>query len=93
MCRCALYLERREGTQQENGHYLLFELAARYVAIVVFERSGESWPRNTGISSRRTRNLSAVLLGRQYAYMYRTWYLITAFRRLNIETIYYPNKI
>jgi len=30
-----LYLERREGTQQETDH-LLFELVARYVSIVVF---------------------------------------------------------
>ena len=34
-CVGVLYLERREGTQQETDH-LLFELVARYVSIVVF---------------------------------------------------------
>lgn len=34
-CVGVLYLERREGTEQETDR-LLFELVARYVAIVVF---------------------------------------------------------
>ncbi len=77
-CVGVLYLERREGTEQETDR-LLFELVARYVAIVVFNAVVKLATKYRDIESahEETRNGR---LGRTVCCMYRTWCWIIVFR-------------
>ncbi len=81
-CVGVLYLERREGTEQETDH-LLFELVARYVSIVVFNAVVKlaTKYRDIELAHDETR----VLPGKTVCCMCRTWCLITVFRRLNMR--------
>lgn len=81
-CVGVLYLERREGTQQETDH-LLFELVARYVSIVVFNAVVKLATQYRDIESahEETRRAS----WKTVCFMCRTWCLITAFQRLNMR--------
>ena len=89
-CVGVLYLERREGTEQETDR-LLFELVARYVAIVVFNavvklatkyRDIESAHEETQRASWEDSMLHVQKMG-----------LDNCLSTIKHETIYYPNKI
>ena len=89
-CVGVLYLERREGTEQETDR-LLFELVARYVAIVVFNavvklatkyRDNESAHEETRRASWEDSMLHV-----------QNMVLDNCLSTIKHETIYYPNKI
>lgn len=89
-CVGVLYIERPEGTQQEDSH-LLLELIARYVAIVVFNavvklavryRDIESAYEDTHRASWEDSMLHV-----------QNMVLDNCLSTIKHETIYYPNKI
>ena len=89
-CVGVLYIERPEGTQQEDNH-LLLELIARYVAIVVFNavvklavryRDIESAYEDTHRASWEDSMLHV-----------QNMVLDNCLSTIKHETIYYPNKI
>lgn len=74
MCRCAL-----SGTQRRNrtgNGPALFELVARYVAIVVFNAVVKLATKYRDIESALKKH--AELPGKTVCCMYRIWYLTTA---------------
>ncbi len=81
-CVGVLYLERREGTEQETDR-LLFELVARYVAIVVFNAVVKLATKYRDIESahEETRRAS----WKTACCMSRIWCLTTVCRRLNMR--------
>ena len=89
-CVGVLYLERREGTEQETDR-LLFELVARYVAIVVFNAVVKLATKYRDIESaheeaRRASWEDSML-------HVQNMVLDNCLSTIKHETIYYPNKI
>ena len=89
-CVGVLYLERREGTEQETDR-LLFELVARYVAIVVFNAVVKLAPKYRDIESahEETRRAS----WEDSMLHVQNMVLDNCLSTIKHETIYYPNKI
>ena len=89
-CVGVLYLERREGTQQETDH-LLFELVARYVSIVVFNAVVKLATQYRDIESahEETRRAS----WEDSMLHVQNMVLDNCLSTIKHETIYYPNKI
>ena len=89
-CVGVLYLERREGTQQETDH-LLFELVARYVSIVVFNAVVKLATKYRDIESahEETRRAS----WEDSMLHVQNMVLDNCLSTIKHETIYYPNKI
>ncbi|WP_167509146.1 DUF5113 domain-containing protein [Bacteroides xylanisolvens] len=89
-CVGVLYLERREGTEQETGR-LLFELVARYVAIVVFNAVVKLATKYRDIESahEETRRAS----WEDSMLHVQNMVLDNCLSTIKHETIYYPNKI
>ena len=89
-CVGVLYLERREGTEQETDR-LLFELVARYVAIVVFNAVVKLATKYRDIESahEETRRAS----WEDSMLHVRNMVLDNCLSTIKHETIYYPNKI
>ena len=89
-CVGVLYLERREGTEQETDR-LLFELVARYVAIVVFNAVVELATKYRDIESahEETRRAS----WEDSMLHVQNMVLDNCLSTIKHETIYYPNKI
>lgn len=89
-CVGVLHLERREGTEQETDR-LLFELVARYVAIVVFNAVVKLATKYRDIESaheeaRRASWEDSML-------HVQNMVLDNCLSTIKHETIYYPNKI
>lgn len=89
-CVGVLYLERREGTEQETDR-LLFELVARYVAIVVFNAVVKLATKYQDIESahEETRRAS----WEDSMLHVQNMVLDNCLSTIKHETIYYPNKI
>ena len=89
-CVGVLYLERREGTEQEMDR-LLFELVARYVAIVVFNAVVKLATKYRDIESahEETRRAS----WEDSMLHVQNMVLDNCLSTIKHETIYYPNKI
>jgi len=89
-CVGVLYLERREGTEQETD-WLLFELVARYVAIVVFNAVVKLATKYRDIESahEETRRAS----WEDSMLHVQNMVLDNCLSTIKHETIYYPNKI
>ena len=89
-CVGVLYLERREGTEQETDR-LLFELVARYVAIVVFNPVVKLATKYRDIESahEETRRAS----WEDSMLHVQNMVLDNCLSTIKHETIYYPNKI
>ena len=89
-CVGVLYLERREGTEQETDR-LLFELVARYVAIVVFNAVVKLATKYRDIESahEETRRAS----WEDSMLHVQNMVLDNSLSTIKHETIYYPNKI
>ncbi|WP_294480165.1 DUF5113 domain-containing protein [uncultured Bacteroides sp.] len=89
-CVGVLYIERREGTEQETDH-LLFELVARYVAIVVFNAVVKLATKYRDIESahEETRRAS----WEDGMLHVQNMVLDNCLSTIKHETIYYPNKI
>ena len=89
-CVGVLYLERREGTEQETDR-LLFELVARYVAIVVFNAVVKLATKYRDIESahEETRRAS----WEDSMLHVQNMVLDNCLSTIKHETIYYPNKI
>lgn len=89
-CVGVLYLERREGMEQETDR-LLFELVARYVAIVVFNAVVKLATKYRDIESahEETRRAS----WEDSMLHVQNMVLDNCLSTIKHETIYYPNKI
>ena len=89
-CVGVLYLERREGTEQETDRPL-FELVARYVAIVVFNAVVKLATKYRDIESahEETRRAS----WEDSMLHVQNMVLDNCLSTIKHETIYYPNKI
>lgn len=89
-CVGVLYLERREGTEQETDR-LLFELIAHYVAIVVFNAVVKLATKYRDIESahEETRRAS----WEDSMLHVQNMVLDNCLSTIKHETIYYPNKI
>lgn len=89
-CVGVLYLDRREGTEQETDR-LLFELVARYVAIVVFNAVVKLATKYRDIESahEETRRAS----WEDSMLHVQNMVLDNCLSTIKHETIYYPNKI
>ena len=89
-CVGVLYLERREGTEQETDR-LLFELVARYVAIVVFNAVVKLATKYRDIESahEETRRAS----WEDSMLHVQNMVLDNCLSTIKHETNYYPNKI
>ena len=89
-CVGVLYLERREGSEQETDR-LLFELVARYVAIVVFNAVVKLATKYRDIESahEETRRAS----WEDSMLHVQNMVLDNCLSTIKHETIYYPNKI
>ena len=89
-CVGVLYLERREGTEQETDR-LLFELVARYVAIVVFNAVVKLATKYRDVESahEETRRAS----WEDSMLHVQNMVLDNCLSTIKHETIYYPNKI
>ena len=89
-CVGVLYLERREGTEQETDR-LLFELVARYVTIVVFNAVVKLATKYRDIESahEETRRAS----WEDSMLHVQNMVLDNCLSTIKHETIYYPNKI
>lgn len=89
-CVGVLYIERREGTEQETDR-LLFELVARYVAIVVFNAVVKLATKYRDIESahEETRRAS----WEDSILHVQNMVLDNCLSTIKHETIYYPNKI
>lgn len=89
-CVGVLYLERREGTEQETDR-LLFELVARYVAIVVFNAVVKLATKYRDIESahEETQRVS----WEDSMLHVQNMVLDNCLSTIKHETIYYPNKI
>ena len=89
-CVGVLYLERRAGTEQETDR-LLFELVARYVAIVVFNAVVKLATKYRDIESahEETRRAS----WEDSMLHVQNMVLDNCLSTIKHETIYYPNKI
>ena len=89
-CVGVLYLERREGTERETDR-LLFELVARYVAIVVFNAVVKLATKYRDIESahEETRRAS----WEDSMLHVQNMVLDNCLSTIKHETIYYPNKI
>ena len=89
-CVGVLYLERREGTEQETDR-LLFKLVARYVAIVVFNAVVKLATKYRDIESahEETRRAS----WEDSMLHVQNMVLDNCLSTIKHETIYYPNKI
>ena len=89
-CVGVLYLERREGTEQETDR-LLFELVARYVAIVVFNAVVKlaTKYRDIGSAHEETQRAS----WEDSMLHVQNMVLDNCLSTIKHETIYYPNKI
>ena len=89
-CVGVLYLERREGTEQETDR-LLFELVARYVAIVVFNAVVKLATKYRDIESAHEETQRA---SREDSMLHvQNMVLDNCLSTIKHETIYYPNKI
>ena len=89
-CVGVLYLERREGTEQETDR-LLFELVARYVAIVVFNAVVKLATKYRDIESAHEETQRASW--EDSMLHVRNMVLDNCLSTIKHETIYYPNKI
>ncbi len=89
-CVGVLYLERREGTEQETDR-LLFELVARYVAIVVFNAVVKLATKYRDIESAHEETRRASWEGSMLHV--QNMVLDNCLSTIKHETIYYPNKI
>ena len=89
-CVGVLYLERREGTEQETDR-LLFELVARYVAIVVFNAVVKLATKYRDIESAHE---EAIRASWEDSMLHvQNMVLDNCLSTIKHETIYYPNKI
>ena len=89
-CVGVLYLERREGTEQETDR-LLFELVARYVAIVVFNAVVKLATKYRDIESAHEETQRASW--EDSMLHVQNIVLDNCLSTIKHETIYYPNKI
>ena len=89
-CVGVLYLERREGTEQETDR-LLFELVARYVAIVVFNAVVKLATKYRDIESAQEETQRASW--EDSMLHVQNMVLDNCLSTIKHETIYYPNKI
>ena len=89
-CVGVLYLERREGTEQETDR-LLFELVARYVAIVVFNAVVKLATKYRDIESAHEETQRASW--EDSMLHVQNMILDNCLSTIKHETIYYPNKI
>lgn len=89
-CVGVLYLERREGTEQETDR-LLFELVARYVAIVVFNAVVKLATEYRDIESAHEETQRASW--EDSMLHVQNMVLDNCLSTIKHETIYYPNKI
>ena len=89
-CVGVLYLERREGTEQETDR-LLFELVARYVAIVVFNAVVKLSTKYRDIESAHEETQRASW--EDSMLHVQNMVLDNCLSTIKHETIYYPNKI
>ena len=89
-CVGVLYLERREGTEQETDR-LLFELVARYVAIVVFNAVVKLATKYRDIESAHEETRRA--FWEDSMLHVQNMVLDNCLSTIKHETIYYPNKI
>lgn len=89
-CVGVLYLERREGTEQETDR-LLFELMARYVAIVVFNAVVKLATKYRDIESAHEETQRASW--EDSMLHVQNMVLDNCLSTIKHETIYYPNKI
>ena len=89
-CVVVLYLERREGTEQETDR-LLFELVARYVAIVVFNAVVKLATKYRDIESAHEETQRASW--EDSMLHVQNMVLDNCLSTIKHETIYYPNKI
>ena len=89
-CVGVLYLERREGTEQETDR-LLFELVARYVAIVVFNAVVKLATKYRDIESAHEETQRASW--EDSMIHVQNMVLDNCLSTIKHETIYYPNKI
>ncbi|RHH94185.1 DUF5113 domain-containing protein [Bacteroides caccae] len=89
-CVGVLYLERREGTEQETDR-LLFELVARYVAIVVFNAVVKLATKYRDIESAHEEMQRASW--EDSMLHVQNMVLDNCLSTIKHETIYYPNKI
>lgn len=89
-CVGVLYLERREGTEQETDQ-LLFELVARYVAIVVFNAVVKLATKYRDIESAHEETRRA--FWEDSMLHVQNMVLDNCLSTIKHETIYYPNKI
>ena len=89
-CVGVLYLERREGTEQETD-LLLFELVARYVAIVVFNAVVKLATKYRDIESAHEETQRASW--EDSMLHVQNMVLDNCLSTIKHETIYYPNKI
>ena len=89
-CVGVLYLERREGTEQETDR-LLFELVARYVAIVVFNAVVKLATKYRDIESAHEETQRASWENSMLHV--QNMVLDNCLSTIKHETIYYPNKI
>lgn len=89
-CVGVLYLERREGTEQEIDR-LLFELVARYVAIVVFNAVVKLATKYRDIESAHEETQRASW--EDSMLHVQNMVLDNCLSTIKHETIYYPNKI
>lgn len=89
-CVGVLYLERREGTEQETDR-LLFELVARYVAIVVFNAVVKLATKYRDIESTHEETQRASW--EDSMLHVQNMVLDNCLSTIKHETIYYPNKI
>ena len=89
-CVGVIYLERREGTEQETDR-LLFELVARYVAIVVFNAVVKLATKYRDIESAHEETQRASW--EDSMLHVQNMVLDNCLSTIKHETIYYPNKI
>ena len=89
-CVGVLYLERREGTEQETDR-LLFELVARYVAIVVFNAVVKLATKYRDIESAHEETQRASW--EDSMLHVQNMVLDNCLSTIKHETIYYPSKI
>lgn len=89
-CVGVLYLERREGTEQETDR-LLFELVARYVVIVVFNAVVKLATKYRDIESAHEETQRASW--EDSMLHVQNMVLDNCLSTIKHETIYYPNKI
>ena len=89
-CVGVLYLERREGTEQETDR-LLFELVARYVAIVAFNAVVKLATKYRDIESAHEETQRASW--EDSMLHVQNMVLDNCLSTIKHETIYYPNKI